>query len=70
MSGIEPDSNMNSSLEKSSEDWLKEKSLFWATLDINTNDFFPSYKLSWIQKDGDLVVNQQVKVNLFVRHHA
>jgi len=35
----------------------------------NTNVHPQPYKLSWIQKDGDLVVSQQMKVNLSIGYY-
>jgi len=36
----------------------------------NIEASFPSYKLSWIQNDGVLLIYQQVKENLFIGHYA
>jgi len=44
--------------------------LFIKSLKHNINAPFPSYKLSWIQNDGDLVVSQRVKDKLFIGYYA
>ena len=44
--------------------------LFIKMLKHNLDAHFPSYKLSRIKKDRDLVVSQQVKDKDFVGHYA